>query len=219
MIADARLILYVDAFFISPYAFSSFVALREKGLPFETRVVALQEKAQHRPEYRDRSLTARVPALDHNGFWLAESSAIDEYLEEAFPPPVYAAIYPAGMQERARARQVQAWLRSDLMPIREERPTTTMFYERATRPLSSAGRAAADKLIRLTEHLLGRRSENLFGSWSIADADLAFMLHRLILNGDEVPVGVRQYAEGQWSRRSVRDWVDLNRIPLIPYEG
>ena len=31
-----------------------------------------------------------------------------------------------------------AWVRSDLMPIREERSTTTMFYERATKPLSPA---------------------------------------------------------------------------------
>ncbi len=53
------LVLYVDAFYISRYAFSCFVALREKGIPFTTRVVPLQDKAQQRPEYRDRSRTAR----------------------------------------------------------------------------------------------------------------------------------------------------------------
>ena len=144
-------ILYGDAFYISPYVFSCFVALREKGVPFETRLVPLQDKAQQRPEYRDRSLTARVPALEHDGFWLAESSAIDEYVEEVFPPPAFPALYPAGARERARVRQIQAWLRSDLGALREERPTTTMFYERAERPLSDAGRAAAEKLIRVTE--------------------------------------------------------------------
>ena len=29
---------------------------------------------------------------------------------------------PTDPRDRARARQVQAWLRSDLMPIRDERP-------------------------------------------------------------------------------------------------
>ena len=44
------------------------------------------------PAYRDRSLTAKVPALEHDDFWLAESSAIAEYLEEAFPPPGHPAL-------------------------------------------------------------------------------------------------------------------------------
>jgi glutathione S-transferase len=219
MTAPGRLVLYVDAFFISPYAFSSFVALREKGLPFETNTVALQDKAQHRPDYRERSLTGRVPALEHDGFWLGESSAIDEYLEETFPPPAYPALYPGSARERARARQIQAWLRSDLMPVRDERPTTTMFYARADHPLSSNGKTAAEKLIRVTEQLLASGSTHLFGAWSIADSDLAFMLHRLILNGDDVPQRIRAYAEGQWCRPSVRDWVDRRRPPLVPYEG
>jgi glutathione S-transferase len=212
-------ILYVDAFCISPYAFSTFVALREKGIPFEMRVVALQDKAQQRPDYRERSLTARVPAFEHEGFGLSESSAIDEYLEETFPPPRYPALYPATAQERARARQIQAWLRSDLGALREERPTTTMFYARAERPLSAAAQAAAEKLIRVSERLLAPAAEHLLGAWSIADSDLAFMLHRLLLNGDAVPERVRRYAEGQWQRPSVRAWVERERAPLVPYDG
>jgi glutathione S-transferase len=215
----ADLILYVDAFYISPYAFSCFVALREKGVPFTTRVVPLQDKAQHRPEYRDASLTGRVPALDHDGFWLAESSAIDEYLEESFPPPVYAALYPAGTRERARIRQIQAWLRSDLGALRDERPTTTMFYERAERPLSDAGRAAADKLVRVTEQVIAPGAAHIGAAWSIADSDLGFMLHRLILNGHPVPARVRAYADAQWQRPAVREWVDRQRIPFVPYES
>src|SRR5689334_19505292 len=153
MMPAPDLILYVDAFYISPYAFSAFVALREKDLRFETRFVPLQDKAQQRPEYRDGSVTARVPALVHGDFWLAESSAIAEYLEDVFPPPAHAALYPRDPRRRARARQVQAWLRSDLGALRDERPTTTMFYAHADRPLSATGSAAAAKLVRVTEQL------------------------------------------------------------------
>jgi hypothetical protein len=35
--------------------------------------------------------------------------------------------------------------------------------------------------------LLGGRTDNLFGAWSIADVDLAMMLQRLIVLGDPVP--------------------------------
>ena len=40
--------------------------------------------------------------------------AISEYLEDLLPPPAHPALYPAHIDDRARARQVQAWLRSGL---------------------------------------------------------------------------------------------------------
>ena len=211
------LALWVDGFFLSPYAFSSFVVLKEKGLPFDLRLVPIHEKAQHSAAYRQRSLTSRVPTFAHGSFELSESSAIDEYLEETFAPPGYAAVYPREPRMRARVRQVQAWLRSDLMALREERSANTMFYEHAREPLSAAGRAAADKLVDVVERVLPDGAEHLAGSWSIADSDLAFMFHRLILNGDAVPARLRRYAERQWQRPSVRAWVDRERAPYVPY--
>jgi glutathione S-transferase len=126
--------LYSDGFYISPYVFSVFVVLEEKGIPYRLERVPLQDKAQERPEYRDRAITGRVPAIDHDGFWLAESAAIDNYLEDAFPAPHYRRALPEDVRDRARARMVLDWIRSDLMPIREERATHTMFYERAKAP-------------------------------------------------------------------------------------
>jgi len=163
MAASDSLVLWVDAFFLSPYAFSSFVALKEKKLPFELRLVPIHEKAQHAADYRDRSLTSRVPTLAHGEFQLSESSAIDEYLEEVFPAPSYAPIYPREPKARARVRQVQAWIRSDLMPVREERSANTMFYERAGEPLSSEGKAAAEKLFRVVDRILPRDAQHLVG--------------------------------------------------------
>ena len=133
------LTLYIDSFCISPYAFSVYVALEEKKVPYIWKTVSLPDKAHHRPEYRDASLTGRVPAIDHDGFWLAESGAIVDYLDDVFPAPQYARALPEGPKERARARMIMQWIRSDLMPMREERPTHTMFYQRAEKPLSPAG--------------------------------------------------------------------------------
>ncbi|WP_144638841.1 glutathione transferase [Bordetella genomosp. 13] len=206
-----KLRLYVDAQYASPYAMSAFVALTEKGLPFDLVTLDLGKQENLRPDYADASLTRRVPTLLHGGFSLSESSAITEYLEDVFPAT---AVYPREAQQKARARQVQAWLRSDLMPIREERTTVVVFYRPEKTPLSSAALAAAQKLYAAAESLLAHGQPNLFGQWSIADADLALMLNRLVLNGEAVPQQLVEYAARQWQRPSVQQWVGMKRPPL-----
>jgi glutathione S-transferase len=115
--------LYVDSLFTSPYALSVFVALTEKRLPFTVKTVDLAHGEQHQAAYAGRALTARVPALVEGDFVLTESTAITEYLDETFPAPEYLALYPKDKRQRAKARQVQAWVRSDLLAVRAERDT------------------------------------------------------------------------------------------------
>jgi glutathione S-transferase len=205
------MLLYVDSQFTSPYAMSVFVCLREKGLPFDVKTVDLSVKENHDPEFATTSITRRVPTLVHDGFALSESSAISEYIDETFPG---ARLYPADPRLRARARQVQAWLRSDLMPIRNERPTDVVFYGAKKAALSADARAEADKLFSAAQTLLGSRSDDLFGEWCIADLDLAIMLNRLILHGDPVPSPLVAFANRQWRRPAVQRWVTSPRPPL-----
>jgi glutathione S-transferase len=208
---NPSLVLYGEKFWYSPYVFTAFVALKEKGLEFETKVLDLARGDQSAAAYRDQSLTARVPALDHDGFVFSESTAIVEYLEEAFPAPKWPRLLPESVKDRARARQLMAWIRSDLMPLREERSTETMFFGPATKPLGTAAEAAAAKLLFAVDRLLEPGQSSLFASFSIADADLAFILHRLILSRDPVPAKVRDYAEAQWKRPSVQAFVEHER--------
>lgn len=203
----APLTLYVDAAFLSPYAMSAFVALVEKGLPLQLRPVDLDSGEQRMRPYLTRSPTGQVPALTHDDFHLTESSAITQYLEDAFPPPQYPALYPEGLRQRAQARQLQSWLRSDLLALREERPTASVFGRPSDTPLSDAAHAAAAKLIRVAQTLLTHGGPHLFGGWCIADVDLALMLQRLASNGDELPAELRGYAAAQWQRPSVQQWV------------
>jgi glutathione S-transferase len=211
------LTLYVDRFWGSPYAMSAFVALREKGLRFEIKEVGLDRKDHLQPEYRDRALTGRVPALQHGDYWLSESSAIAEYLAETFPFPQYPRIFPEDLKERGRARQLQAWIRSDLMPLRQERPTSTFFAERAKKPLSPEGEKAAENLLRVANLVIPEGQTTLFKAWCIADVDLAIVLQRLNLNGHPLPAKVKAYAEAQWQRPSVKEWMDHPRPPYVPY--
>ncbi|MWT36144.1 glutathione transferase, partial [Escherichia coli] len=107
-------------------------------------------------------------------------------------------------------RQIQAWLRSDLMPIREERSTAVVFGGAKMPDLSEAGRQSAEKLFATATMLLAHGGQNLFGEWSIADADLALMLNRLVLNGDKVPEALADYASFQWQRASIQRYVALS---------
>ena len=216
MTTPSRCTLFGETLWISPYVFSTFVGLHEKGVPFDVVEVALAEGMHLQPAYRDASLTARVPSIELDGFSLAESSAIAEYLEEVFPPPRYPALFPAAARSRARVRQIMAWLRSDLAALREERSTVTMFYRFRLQPLSPAAAKDAQKLIRVAEQLIPSNEGPLFGAWSLADSELAFMLHRLILNDEEVPSRVRAYATAEWSRRAVRAFAEHARPAAVP---
>ena len=205
---ETLLQLYADSRLTSPYVMSVFVALMEKGLPFELRTVDLERQGQHTPEYTGISATQRVPTLLHGDFALSESSAITEYLEDVFPEQP---IYPKDARQRATARLVQAWLRSDFMPIRAERDTEVVFYGAKRAPLSSEAQRAVEKLVAGVNRLLPEGTDHLFGMYSIADTDLAMMLMRLVAHGDEVPNYLREYAMKQWQRASVQAWV---RHPL-----
>lgn len=196
--------LYAETHWDSPFVFTVYVALHEKRLPFEERALDLAAGEHRRGDLPTRSLTGRVPILEHDQFLLAESLAIAEYLEERFPPPQHAAILPESIEERARARQVLSWLRTDFPALRRDRPTSSMFGARATAPMADEARADAERLIRITERLVAPGQAWLFRRFTIADADLAFMLHRLILNGDPVPAAIATYATAVWARPSVQ---------------
>ncbi|WP_427184728.1 glutathione transferase [Bordetella bronchialis] len=201
------LTLYVDAHFLSPYALSAYVALEEKGLDFEVRLVDLEQGDQRTAPFLHRSPIGKIPVLAHLDFYLAESSAIAEYLEHAFPPPDYPALYPADPRPRAQARQIQAWLRSDLHALRRERPTEVVFEGMRPGPLSDAGHCDAARLIRVASAMLAHGRPHLFDAWCLADLDLALMINRLAIAGDSLPDALHTYAQAQWNHPGVRHWL------------
>ena len=206
---STKLKLYVGADFVSAFAMSAFVALKEKQLSFELVTLDLKARENYQASYRDVSLTCKIPTLVHEGFALSESSAIAEYLEEVAPG--HKRLFPQDIKQRVRARQLQAWLRSDLLVIRKERPADLIYFGKKETPLSDEGQAAVGRLFFVAERLLGEGADHLFGDWSIADTDLAIMLNRLLANGDQVPARLAAYVRRQWDRDSVRAWMDIER--------
>ena len=200
----AELTLYADQSWESPWAFHAMVALEELRVPYKLDPIQRPIAKDIGDRLRKRALLAKVPCLVHGELWLTESSAISEYLADAFPPPAHPRLLPADLQQRARARQVMSWLRTALFGLRQDRPTSSVFGTPASAPLSENGRRDADEVLRITDQLLVGTRATLFDEWCVADADLALVLMRLVANQDPVPERVRAYAEAQWQRPSIR---------------
>jgi glutathione S-transferase len=208
------LLLHVEAHWVCPWAMSCYVALREKELPFHTSNALLSDEQELLPSYRALTITGRVPALQHGSFCVAESSAIVEYLEDAFPPPQFARVLPHDPKERARARQVMAWLRSSLHALRDEWDASLIFYPIEVPPaLSREAEKDVATLVSVAERLVAKGKRSICGDWCIADADLAFALRRLIVNRYPLAAHLGEYAQAIWERPSIREFAEHGRPP------
>jgi glutathione S-transferase len=89
------------------------LALAEKGLAYESRIVDLVKGEQHAPEYLKMNPAGVVPTLLHDDRVLYESSVICEYLDECFPAPP---IRPADPYQRAVMRTFVRWIDEQCLP-------------------------------------------------------------------------------------------------------
>jgi glutathione S-transferase len=209
----ADLVLYAESSWMSPWVFHAMVALEEKQLAYKLEVVPLPIPPAQREQLQSKAVIGKVPILVHGDAWISESLAISEYLAERFPVPDHPRLFPADLVERARARQVMSMLRTSLMALREDRPTSSVFGRPTVMPLSDKGRLDAAELVRVATALI-RPGKTMFAEWSIADADMALALMRLIASQDDVPPHLIEYARAQWDRRSVRRYIA--HLPTAP---
>jgi glutathione S-transferase len=206
------LTLYGESTWVSPWVFHVMTALEEKQLSYTLELVSLPMTPEQKKLLIDRSVVGKVPVLRHGDLWLTESLAISEYLAETFRYPDYPRLFPEDLAERALARQVMSYLRTDIMALRDARPTTSVFGKPVTNPIEGKAKAQADDLVRLASARIQPGKSSMFTTWSIADADLALALMRLVKNGDPVPDHIRAYTVEQWSRPSLRAYIDRANV-------
>ncbi|MBL8555242.1 MAG: glutathione S-transferase family protein [Phenylobacterium sp.] len=89
---------------LSPYAQKVKIALREKGLPFETPMPGGLGAGGAGGDFVAASPRAEVPALVDGDVRVFDSTIILEYLDDAYPDP---AMRPASASERARVRMLE----------------------------------------------------------------------------------------------------------------
>lgn len=86
----------------SVYVRIARLALHEKGVPYRLEDIDVFGDSAVRAGYLERQPFGRIPAFEHDGFWLYETVAITRYVDEAFAGP---ALQPATVAARARMMQ------------------------------------------------------------------------------------------------------------------
>jgi glutathione S-transferase len=210
------LTLYVDGYFVNQWDASCVVALEEKQVAYSTARALLRDGGGVPAGLIGRTKIARVPALQHGDVWLAESSAIIEYLEETFPAPDYPRLLPADAAARARARQWMSFVRSDLWALRAERSWWMCVYPPPPlRPMSRDCERDSKELVGLVE-TLAAAGELDPARWNMAHADLALMLMRLAHTSYPLPDRVQAFLDAAVQRPSMRAYIDHPRPPFRP---
>lgn len=89
---------------LCPFSRKVRLVLAEKKLDYGLEMEKFWER---RPEFININYAGTVPVLtDLNGTHIAESTAIVEYLEDAYPAP---ALLPEDLSQRAEARRLMSW--------------------------------------------------------------------------------------------------------------
>lgn len=219
LVVERTLTLYVDGYFVNQWDASVVTALEEKQLVYSTARALLRDGGGVPPALVSRTNVSRVPALQHGDVWLAESSAIIEYLEEMFPAPAYPRLLPADTYARAKARQLMAFVRADVFALRNERSWWMCVYPEAQPPpLTRAGERDARELVELTDRLAAA-GELDPANWNIAHADLALTVLRLARTSYPLPDRVKAFVESTVSRPSVRAYLEHARPPFRPHDA
>lgn len=90
--------------------------VEELGLDYDHVPVAWDDPWLKTPEFLKINPAGAVPAIDHDGFRLGESLAINLYLAKAFGSSGTAPLYPATPQTEAIAWRWSLWAQQHLEP-------------------------------------------------------------------------------------------------------
>ena len=156
------------------------MVLHEKGVPFETYEVDLENKSE---EFLGVSPTGKVPVVVADGDFLYESNVVNQYLDEVFESPK---LLPEDPKERAYARIWMASADDNFFPA--------VFVASVGRERGFSEERIAEALEKLEAALaalearLGDGREYLVDGFSLADVAHAgnFVRLRELAEGGEI---------------------------------
>ncbi|HEX9806666.1 MAG TPA: glutathione S-transferase family protein [Alteraurantiacibacter sp.] len=186
------------------------LALGEKGVKWESHYIDMLEFDQHKPEYLAINPQGTIPAMVHDGRVLTESTAIMEYVDEAFDGPP---LMPADPRTRWRIRWwmkfMDQWLGPSFSMIGWSTFIGPMVRERPQEELE-----AAIERIPLPERRRAWRKA-MYGEF--AEEELAESRRRVALGVDllEKELGKREYvASSQYSLGDINVFNSTYSLPL-----
>jgi glutathione S-transferase len=195
----------------SSWSMRPWVLMRQLGLPFDE--VKLRFDFEPDSPFRQAvarfSPAGRVPVLVDEGFAVWDTLAIVEYLHERFPGR---GVWPAAVQDRARARSLAAEMHAGFGALRSRCPMNieAALPEVGARLWVEHAELRAD-VARIesmwAEALADSGGPFLFGAFSAADAFYAPVCMRL--RGYALPLldGTRAYIDRVAAAPGVAAWI------------
>ncbi len=102
------------AYFRSSTSYRLRIALNLKGLDYEVVPVDLRTSAQKDPAFTARNPFGSVPILEAGGRDRAQSMALLEWLDEAYPEPP---LLPTGAEDRYTARELAYGIATEIHAV------------------------------------------------------------------------------------------------------
>jgi glutathione S-transferase len=177
----------------SSWSFRPWIAMQAAGIPFEDRVVSLNDP-EFKPTLLKLSPGGKVPVLIDGSTHVWESLAILEYLAEKFPA---AGLWPADPAARAHARAIASEMHAGFLPLRGHCPMN-FWRPVKRRALPDDVAANAKRIDAMWSDCRARFGDGgpfLFGAFSAADAMYAPVVSRFHTYGIEVGSAARAYME------------------------
>lgn len=194
----------------SPYAWRAQFALEHKALPYERKVLSFSTGDTKAASFRALNPRGRVPVLVDGEFVLYESSAIVEYLDEAYPGRG-APLFPGSVRDRALVRRLiceaDNYFDKAIDPIAEE------AFDRTPETRDPARRADAEARVAAEYGLFdaAMRGPFLVGPLSAAD----FALYPLVAYLDRCQLRLPEFVAASLLTPKLAAW--KARVEALPY--
>ena len=205
--------LYIGNKNYSSWSMRPWVLLRQADIAFEEIIVRFDSfdcSSSFKQTMADVTPVGKVPALVDDGFVVWDTLAITEYVAEKFPAK---ALWPQGMQARARARSVCAEMHSGFGALRSACPMNIEADLSACGALvwrdKAAVRADVARIVAMWSELLEQsKGPMLFGEFTAADAHFAPVAMRLRTYALPVPPDITAYIDRLCALHGVKAWMD-----------
>jgi glutathione S-transferase len=194
----------------SPYAWRVQLALEHKALPYERKVLSFSAGDTKAASFRALNPRGRVPVLVDGEYVLYESSAIVEYLDEAYPGRG-APLFPGAARDRALVRrlicEVDNYFDKAIDPIAEE------AFERKPETRDPARQAEAEARVAAEYALFDAVLRGPFLAGPLTAAD--FALYPLVAYLDRCQLRLPGFVAANLLTPELAAW--KARIETLPY--